>query len=132
MLEDILWRMGQQSRVLQDLRREIQPVWDDNAAREVDSRYLNTHAADDERLLEQLHLQDESLDQSASQMAAAQEEGRRAEEQAVVVMEQLRFANQDLQGAYGHYDVYARYHVAARGKFPQVQALIREANASCD
>lgn len=27
------------------------------AAREVDSRYLNAHAADDERLLEQLHLQ---------------------------------------------------------------------------
>ena len=131
MLEEVLWRMGQQSRVLQELRREIMPVWDDNAAREVDSRYLNSHAADDERLLEQLHLQDEPLDQSASQMTAAQEEGRRAEEQAVEVMEQLRFANQDLQGAYGHYDVYARYHADARGKFPQVQSLIREANASC-
>ena len=132
MLEDILWRMVQQSRVLQELRREIQPVWDDNAAREVDNRYLNPHAGDDERLLEQLHLQDESLDQSAMQLTAAQEDDQRAAEQAVVAMEQLRFANQDLQGAYGHYDVYARYHVAARGKFPQVQSLIREANASCD
>lgn len=132
MLEDMLWRMRQQSRVLQDLRREIMPVWDDNAAREVDSRYLNSHAADDERLLEQLHSQDESLDQTASQIAVAQEESRRAEEHAVVVTEQLRFAGQDLQGAYGHYDVYARYHAAARGKFPQIVSLIQEANASCN
>ena len=132
MLEDILWRMVQQSRVLQELRREIQLVWDDNAAREVDNRYLNPHAGDDERLLEQLHLQDEFLDQSAMQLTAAQEDDQRAAEQAVVAMEQLRFANQDLQGAYGHYDVYARYHADARGKFPQVQSLIREANASCD
>lgn len=131
MLKDALWRMGQQSRVLQELRREIHPVWDDNAAREVDNRYLNSHAADDERLLEQLHLQDESLDQSASQMTMAQEEGRRAEEQAVEMMKQLRFASQDLQGAYGHYDVCVRYHADARGKLPQIQSFIQQANASC-
>ena len=65
----------------------------------------------------------------AGEMSLIDRFGRSA---AVVAMEQLRFANQDLQGAYGHYDVYARYHVAARGKFPQVQSLIREANASCD
>lgn len=40
-------------------------------------------------------------------MTAAEEEGRHAEEQAVEVMEQLRFANQDLQGAYGHYGYLA-------------------------
>lgn len=131
MIEDVLWRMEQQSRVLQDLRCEIRPVWDDTAAREMDSRYLNSHATDVGRLLEQLHLQAESLDQSASHMTAAQEEGRRAEEQAVEMMEQLRFANQDLQGTYGHYDVYARYHAAARGKFLQIQSFIQQANASC-
>lgn len=131
MFEETIWRMAQQSRVLQELRREIQPVWDDNAAREMDSRYLNPHAGDDERMLEQLRQQQASLESSSVQLTTAQENGRRADELATVVIEQLRFTNQDLQGAYGHYDVYARYHAEARSKFPQIQALIREANASC-
>ena len=71
-LDDALWSGAQQSRVLQDLRRDIRIVWDDEAAHEINSRYLNSHEADDLSLREEIKEQDELLKQADHKVDMAQ------------------------------------------------------------
>jgi exonuclease VII small subunit len=130
-LEDELWSMSQQSRSLQDLRKDIRHVWDDEAARGINSRYLDPHEQDDERMRGALNEQSQSLESAARDLEAADELAQRADEYAAVATERLRFAEQDMDNAYSHYDLYVRYNSDARSKFPLVHELIDHANASC-
>src|SRR4051794_7183658 len=54
-LENDLWLLEQQSRALQECRRDLAWVWNDEAARELNRRYLDPHAADDGQLHRALH-----------------------------------------------------------------------------
>lgn len=131
-LEDELWSISQQSRSLQDLRKDIRHVWDDEAARTINSRYLDQHEQDDDRMRGALNEQSQTLESAAHDLEATDELARQVDECAVVVGERLRFAEQDMDNAYGNYDVYVRYNSDARSKFPVVSELIDHANAACE
>lgn len=131
-LEDDLWLLSQQSRSLQDLRREIRHVWDDEAARAINSRYLAPHEQDEERLRDALNEQSRALESAARELTAADGFARRADECGAVVAEKLRFAEQDMDNAFSNYDLYVRYNSDARSKFSVVSELIDHANAACE
>src|SRR5689334_16066890 len=130
-LNDAYWSATQQARVLQELRRDVRLVWEDEAAREINSRYLNSHEADDLSLREQIKEQVETLKQAEQKFEVAKDLSRRAEEFSKTVAERNQFARQDLDNAYGSYDVFVQYDADARAKFPAIQQLINRANAAC-
>ena len=130
--DDVLWSVTQQSRVLQDLRRDIRIVWEDEAAREINSRYLNPHEADDLSMREEMKEQSELLKQAGHKVTAANEFGRQVEDLSKTVAERSQFARQDLDNAYSSYDVFVQYNADARSKFPTIRQLINRANSACE
>ena len=131
-LDEAYWSATQQARVLQELRRDVRLVWEDEAAREINSRYLNPHEADDLSLREQIKEQVETLKQAEQKFEVAEDLSRQAEEFSKTVAERNQFARQDLDNAYGSYDVFVQYDADARAKFPAIQQLINRANAACE
>jgi hypothetical protein len=130
-LEEVLWSMSQQSRALQDLRKDIGRVWDDEAAREINSRFLNPHEQDDGRMRREMDEQGKLLERAGRELESATDFARQVDECAAAVAERLRFAEQDMDSAYSSYDLYVHYNAEAASKFPAVQELIRRANAAC-
>jgi hypothetical protein len=130
-MEDLLWSMAQESRVLQELRKGIRGIWDDEAARELTSRYLDPHESEDQQMLAGLNQQKNALDQSQAKLESAQNYSRQAEEHAEVVAERLKSTEQEMKTAYGYYDTFAHYNSEARATFPAVQRLINQANGAC-
>lgn len=130
-MEETLWMMTQQSRVLQELRRDVQSIWNDQAAHELNGRYLNPHETDDQNMLAAFDRQKSILDETFLKLESARAFARQAEEHAAAATIKLDFAEQDLQSAYGHYDLYVRHDLDAKAQFPQIQALIDNANAVC-
>ena len=130
-MEDLLWSMAQESRTLQELRKDIRGVWQDEAARELASRYLDPHEDEDQQMLAGLNHQKDSLDQSKAKLVLAENQARQAEEYAALVAEGLKSTKQELQSAYGNYDTYVRYNSEARSKLPAIRTLISQANSAC-
>lgn len=123
--------MTQESRVLQDLRKDIGGIWQDEASRELTSRYLDPHESEDEQMLAGLNQQKDSLDKSQAKIVSAENYGRQAEEHATLVADGLKSTEQDLQSTYGNYDTYAQYNSEAHSKFPAIKKLISQANSAC-
>src|SRR5215467_3526390 len=107
-LEEALWSINQQSRVLQGLRRDIKMVWEDEAARELNGRYLDPHETDDLSMREQMKEQVELMKQAHNQVREAEGIGRQAEDCSKTVCERTQFARQDLNNAYSDYDLYVQ------------------------
>jgi hypothetical protein len=130
-MEEALWSMSQRTRMLQELRQEVRQVWDDEAARRINNRYLNPHETDNERMAVALGEQNEHLKTAEQYLVLANSLELQIDECAAVVEEKLRFAEQDMDGSYSNYDQYVHYNAEARSKFPVVQQLIGRANSAC-
>lgn len=130
-MEDLLWSLTQESRTLQELRQDIKGVWQDEAARELTSRYLDPHENEDQQMLVELKRQKDSLDQSRLNLVSAEGHARQAEENAALVAEGLKSTQEELRSAYANYDTYAQYNAESRSKFPLIQKLINQANSAC-
>ncbi len=130
-MEELLWSMTQESRVLQELRKDIRGIWNDEAARELTNRYLDPHESEDQQMLATLHQQQDALAQSKHQLVSAENYARQAEEHAAVVADRLKSIEQEVTSAYSHHDMYAHYNSEALSKFPIVQNLISQADNAC-
>lgn len=131
-MEDLLWSLTQESRTLQELRQDIKGVWQDEAARELTSRYLDPHENEDQRMLVALKHQEDSLEQSRLNLVSAERHGRQAEEKAALVTEGLESTQEELRSAYANYDAFAQCNAESRSKFPLIQKLIIQANSACN
>ena len=131
-MDEVLWSMSQRSRALQDLRKDISHVWDDEAAREINSRYLNLHEQDDHRMRIAMNEQCELLEQGQEQLEATKDLALQVDEGSAVVTEKLRFAEQDLNNSYSNFDLYVHYNSEACSRFPLVQELLSHANSACE
>jgi len=130
-MEDALWRLTQQSRTLQDFRKDISGVWSDTVARELNSRYLNPHEEDDQEIIKAFREQNEALEQAKEKLRIASEQAKEAAELSAKVVESLEFTQQELNSAYKSYDLYIQYHAEARSHLPLVQQFINKANDAC-
>jgi hypothetical protein len=130
-MEEALWSMSQRSRRLQELRQDIRHVWDDEAAREINGRYLNPHETDNVQMAVALNEQNVGLRAAEQHLGLADSLELQIDECAAIVEEKLRFARQDLDGSYSNCDQYVHYNAEARSKFPVVQQLIGRANSAC-
>jgi hypothetical protein len=130
-MHEALWSMSQRSRSLQDLRKDIRNVWNDEAASDVNGRYLDPHEFEDDRMSTALGEQRELLEHAAQTLESTTDLTLLIDECSAFVTEKLQFAEQDMDNSYSDFDQYVHYNSEARSKFPLVLELIDHANAAC-
>lgn len=130
-MEDLLWSITQESRVLRELRKEIRGVWDDEASRELSSRFLDPHESEDQQMLASLAQQKDFLEKSQTKLQSSKTYAQQAEENAQVVVESLKSITQEESSIYSYHDTFAHYDSEARAIFPIVRRLINQANNAC-
>jgi hypothetical protein len=130
-MEDLLWLMSQQSRVLQELRKDCQVKWDDEAAREINNRYLDPHATEDEQMILALNQQETALDNLQVHLVSMETFSQQVEENAELFAEQLTTIERDINSSFKFNDTFAHYNSEAKSVFPNVQRLIDQANTIC-
>jgi len=131
-MHEALWSMSQRSRSLQDLRKDIRTVWNDEAARDVNDRYLDPQEFEDDRMKTALGEQRELLEHAAQTLDSTTDLTLLIDECSAFVTEKLQFAEQDMDNSYSDFDQYVHYNSEARSKFPLVLELIDHANAACE
>lgn len=131
-MDEILWKMEKQSQDLQALRARIKGVWDDDAAHELNSRYLDPHASDADRMQRSFRQQEEILSKVERKVVESEEQARLANEYAQKIDEDLKFSQQEVAMAYPAYEAFCEYHAAAQHLLPQIEDHIQKANQVCN
>lgn len=130
-MDDELWYLQKQSQRLQEFRREIQAKWADEAARELNLRFLNPHETDSASLVGNLIQQDAGLSKAATKLNAAQALSLEIEKLSATVIKQLDYCKQDIAMFHQVHEQYREYHSGARALFPTIEELIDRANSIC-
>jgi hypothetical protein len=130
-MEEILWMMAQRSRSLQDYRRDIRASWDDEAAKTLNTRYLNPHQTDDEEMLDSLQQQRENLTAANLEIHQAQQYALEAERLSREVQHFLEIKQQEADRAYHYYQKSQEFEAATQAQLPAIDNLINRANSAC-
>lgn len=130
-MEDLLWRIKRQSQDLQIQRQEIRGIWDDDAALEINRRFLNPHEEDSAEILKSLGQQHESLSGSEKHLQIADEKARIAEDEAHRVDDAIGMVEQESNNAHARHSQHLEHLGAAGDLIPVVYQLIEQANNSC-
>jgi hypothetical protein len=131
-MEEILWYTKQQSRLLQEFRQEIQGFWDDEAARDINMRYLNPHQDDDKGMMDGFQGQSNALEEAKVKLSSANEHALQATKLSQEVAELLESTQQEVDIAHQFEEQYQEHHSIARSLLPQIAQSITLANSVCD
>jgi exonuclease VII small subunit len=130
-LEDELWLLQQKFRDLKEYRIEIRAVWDDSAAHELNSRYLNPHEADAEDMQNAMINQYDALEQTNSRLEMTSALLRKAENLSQQVAQRLASADETLIDVHKQLDLSVNYRSEAESGIPEVHRIIAIANSAC-
>lgn len=130
-IEDSLWTLKQRSRVLQDFRQDIQGLWQDDAASEVNGRYFHPHEEDSKQTLAALNQQLSSLQKTDAELEVAKQYGLEISRLLDEVEKLLDFARQDISRSHSEYSYFQDQNSAAKGALPTIEQLINQANSCC-
>jgi hypothetical protein len=131
-MEEELWIVGQQARVVADRRADLRAVWDDEAAREISGRYLAPHEEDDQTMRRAFNEQDGLLREAAHRSAAGLAFAAEAEGLSGQLAALFEGARQDEKSAYAHLETCARFVEDAREKMAAAAELLKRADNACD
>lgn len=130
-MEEILWRMQQRSRTLQDYRQDILSVWADESAKILNSLYLNPHEEDDQQMLTFLGRQKQGLEIAAAELVKAQDYALNADSYSQQVSYFLAIEQQEVKQAYHSYNLSLEYQAATQSELPKIEQLIYQAQHAC-
>ena len=130
-MEEILWLMQQCSRELQDYRQDIRNDWDDEAANELNTRYLNPHEEDDQKMRKFLRAQHRGLESAAMQLSIANQRALEADKYSLEVQYFLELTQQDVARSYQSYEQSRRDCLATQSQLELVGKFIIQANSAC-
>lgn len=126
-----LWYLQQRGRTLQEYRLDNHRRWDDEAARELNSRYFNPHEEDTQQVLQSLKQQHNKLNEAHSLLIFANDKAEEANKLSEEIAQLLDITQQEMQKSYINYNVYRENHCAAKALLPSIHALIFQANNFC-
>jgi hypothetical protein len=132
LFEDELWYLAQQSRVLQDFRLQIRTLWEDEAARDINMRYLSPHQDDNARMIESFQLQRQNLLYTEEKIALSEEHADEAEKYSTEVNLLIEYVDEDIHVAYQFNEQYKGHIAVANSLIPEVEELIESANCACE
>jgi Mg2+ and Co2+ transporter CorA len=130
-MEDELAFIRHQGRGVQEFRRNIQQVWNDQAARDISTRFLNPHEADAKRMVDEMQSQHQSLKEASAKLKLAAQHAQKAGHLSEKAAEYLRQAQRDVKTAYQYHEQYRHHHSAARELLPQIEDAISAADSAC-
>ena len=132
MMEDIVWKMQQRSRSVQDYRKDIRGLWQDEAAKTLNRRYLDPHEDDDQKMIEFLQKQVQGLEKTNKELVKAKDYALEAERYSQQVEHFLEREKQEVKQAYYSYDRSIEYYGLTQAELPNIHRLIQQANRSCN
>lgn len=130
-MEETLSDTQQPFRTLQDERKDIRNIWNDRAADDISSRYLNPHEESSDQILQQLQEQQRVLQQLHRLLTSATSQTVEVNKLSEEIVRLLKITQQELQPSYSNYDVYFDNNSEASSLLPKVDELIRQANNVC-
>lgn len=130
-MDEILWFLGKRSQTLQHFRADIRGTWDDEAAKDLNLRYLNPHEEDNQQMLASLQYQQGQIHRTQTELEAAHQHSIKAEYHSQQVQQSLRHQVQESQQAYHCLGVATESYKNAQASLPAIEHLMHKANAAC-
>lgn len=130
--DDEIWRMGQVFRQLQEYRKDIRRQWDDAASRKINSRYLNPHEEDTQKMIKDLIDQKQKLGEINKCLALVHDQGVQANIFSLEIESILCKAQDEIKRSYANYDIHREKYLASKNKLPKVYELINKADSMRD
>ena len=131
-MEEILWKFSRQNRDLRDLRKDIRRIWDDDAARDINRRYLEPHDADAREVEASLRKQSIAISEAAALRRQAEEEARRATEFAANMNLSLSAVDRELPLLFSSFEEAKQLHGKGQDLIPIIDRFIQSANTPCE
>ena len=128
---DTLWRMKQRSRTLQEYRKDIRGLWQDEAAKTLNHRYLNPHEDDEQKMIEFMEKQVQGLEKAKNELKKAKEYALEADLYSQKVEHFLEREKQEVKQANHSYDLSIEYYGLTQAELLNIYELIQQANRSC-
>jgi len=127
-MDEQLWFMQQQSRVLQEFRTSISLMWDDEAAQTLNRNLLNPHQEDDEAMVGSFVQQNFQLGESAQTRGLVLELVQKVTELLHQIMELIERVDEDTQRSVQYFQQYRSFYAEAQGMLPDIDQLTGKAN----
>ena len=131
-MEELLWRFARKNRELKNLRKDIQGVWDDDAARDINSRYLNPHETDAREVKASLQKQHTYISEARRFRRHALEEDRRVADAAQKMRLGLESTEREMSLVFSSHGEAKNLHAKALEMLPKIDQLIQSANSTCE
>jgi hypothetical protein len=127
-MEEALWYMQQQSRVLQEFRANIRPMWDDEAARTINLRMLDPHQELDADMVAGFNNQRESILVCNQTRAAAMESAGAATECSEQIRTYFEQIDEDIEVSLQFEGQYRSFYAESSAMLPEVDQFLQQAN----
>lgn len=108
---------------LQDLRLDIQAIWRDEATYELNSKYLDPCAEEDERALRALSQQNLSLEQANEFLETANNHAQKSKQLSIEIKDLLDIAEQEIFKSLSHYNEAEKYYSSSESSLKQAESL---------
>ena len=131
MLEDEIWLLTQKLNDVTEYRLDIRTVWNDEAAFELNGRYLDPLESDAQMLLTELNLQMQYLEQVNANLKEALQLAVKADTLSRKSAQYLKEAYEMSLKTYTHLDLSTEHNTVALETIPKVYELISQANKIC-
>jgi hypothetical protein len=112
---------------LQDLRSDIQAIWRDESSKELNSKYLDPCAEEDNRALRSLSQQSLALEKASNFLETANEHFRKCNQLSTEIRELLNVAEQEILKAQEFHKEAEKYCSASESNLKQAESLCVEA-----
>ena len=132
-LDESLWVFKQRLRVLQSYLkniRDIQVIWRDDAATEINGRYFSPHEEDTQQSLAALDEHLSCLSNLDSKLQTAEQFILEADRLSEEIEKLITFASQDITRSHSEYSIFQDQNSAAKAQLPIIESLINQANAA--
>lgn len=130
-LEESIWKFKQRSRILKNHRQDIQTIWRDDLATEINGRYFRPHEEDSQQSLTALAKQLSFLNESDTKLQLAGQLILGANRLSEEIEKSITFAHQDISRSNSEYSVFQEQNFAARSELPIIESLINQSNSAC-
>ena len=126
-MEEPLWYIQQQSRVLREFQESIQLLWDDEASRTISRSILIPHQEDDEQMREGFVYQQHQLGENKTHREIALSLSREALEMSEQILHLIHQIDEDIEISIQFHQQYRSFYAEAQGMLPEVDQLLATA-----
>lgn len=131
-MEEILWKFARKNRDLSELRKDIKGIWNDDASRDINRKYLNPHETDAKEVQTALQKQYTYVVEASKFRNQALTAERRVSDILDKMTRSLNATDREMTLVYSSYEEARKLHARAQDILPQVDQFIQSANSSCE